>query len=122
MGRRRVNLWIVRGKAVVWTIPLVRVSPSSHRVSAGHTGLSAPLETDVKQILNDRTDTAGRTADVSGRAAGDADGSEGDRHHARHRGAADMRLTRIDVLMIASIVAEALLMGYLAYNGWLPEF
>jgi hypothetical protein len=90
-------------------------------MSAGHTGLFAPPETDVKRILNDPADTSGRTADASRRAGGGADGGESDRHHGRRRGAADMRLTRADWLMIATTVALALLMGYLAYHGWPPE-
>ena len=32
-----------------------------------------------------------------------------------------MRLTRADWLMIATIGALALLTGYLAYHGWLPD-
>jgi hypothetical protein len=37
-------------------------------MAAGHTGLFAPPETDMKRILNDGADTSGRTADAGGRA------------------------------------------------------
>ena len=53
--------------------------------------------------------------------AGDPDGGEADRDHGRRRGAADRKLTRADWLLIVTMMAVALLMGYLAYNGWLPE-
>ena len=53
-------------------------------------------------------------------ASSDPEGGEGAWTQGRHAGADDIGLTHIDWMMIVSIVVLGVLMGYLAYNGWLP--
>lgn len=52
---------------------------------------------------------------------GHHDGAEPDRHHGRRGVTADLKMSRIDWLMVVTLVTVAALMGYLADNGWLPE-
>jgi hypothetical protein len=53
-------------------------------------------------------------------ASSDPEGGQGAGTQPRLAGADDVGLTRIDWVMIVSIVVLGVLMGYLAYNGWLP--
>jgi hypothetical protein len=52
-------------------------------------------------------------------ASSDPDGGQCAQFQSRRAGAEDVGLSRVDWVMIVSIVAFGLLMGYLAYNGCL---